>query len=111
MIWRTLIPPAVAAEVADALATLYTHAELDNRFQRAGVSDDPPLVGNKLQKASAYLRRANECETLDPLVALGRVLEGIMTRPSLYEAYEEAEWKQKIRVRIDAPCVSCCLGA
>jgi hypothetical protein len=98
MAQRTFIPPAVAAEVADVLSSCYTHAELDNRFQRAGVSDEPPIGGNKLQKASAYLRRANNEETLDPLVVLGRVLSEFMTKSTFYD---EPEWKQIARARIE----------
>jgi hypothetical protein len=94
---RTLIPPSVAAEAAHALSTYYTHAELDNCFQRAGVGGDPP-VGNKLQKASDYLRRANKDEALDPLVVLGQALEQFMTKRVLYD---EPESIQIARARIE----------
>jgi hypothetical protein len=93
---RTLIPSSVAGEVAHALSEYYTHGQLDNCFQRAGVEGDPP-GGNKLQKASAYLRRINE-DAPNPLTVLGLALEEFMTKRVLYE---EPEWKQTARARVE----------
>src|SRR6266852_596243 len=94
---RSLIPSSVLAEVAHALSNYHTHATLENCFERAGVGGDPP-VGNKLQKASEYLRRINKDETLDPLASLGVALEEFMTQRVLYE---EPEAKQIARARVE----------
>jgi len=70
------IPIPVIAVVADVLATRYTHSRIDYFMEVAGVKGPPPL-GNKVDKARAWLRRANE-QNAAPLAALGRAIAELM---------------------------------
>jgi hypothetical protein len=55
----------------------YSHAEIDQFMQEAGIEGDPP-AGNKYLKTRAWLARANADANSDPLSTLGRVLNALM---------------------------------
>lgn len=79
---RRTIPSAVIAVVAEHASEVETHASLDSLFMYAGCPGDPP-VGSKHVKALAWLRSVNTDETVsEPLVVLGRLVEGYMDKPS-----------------------------
>ncbi|HEV2022748.1 MAG TPA: abortive infection family protein [Terriglobales bacterium] len=72
------IPVPVIAVVSDVLARNYTHNRLDFLMEQAGLTGDPPF-GNKVDKARAWLKRANTDSAItDPLSTLGRALEEFM---------------------------------
>jgi hypothetical protein len=74
---KSRIPTPLIAEVADVLAQRYSHTELNNRFARAGAPGDRPL-GNKIDKSTEWLERANADPDSDAFTVLGRMLQELM---------------------------------
>jgi hypothetical protein len=75
------IPLAVIAVVSAALANSYSHADIDQFMEAAGIEMDPLPVGNRQVKARAWLKHANETMP-DPLATLGRVINELMEVPT-----------------------------
>ena len=61
------------AVVSDVIGSRYTHAEIDNLMERAGIERDGPPAGNRQVKTRAWLRTVNQTAS-DPLAILGKVL-------------------------------------
>jgi hypothetical protein len=74
---RTLIPSPVIAVVAEVLERRETHATMNSLFWYADAPGDAP-DGNKLAKATEWLRRVNKQESIDPLRVLGKLIENSM---------------------------------
>jgi len=89
------IPVAVIAVVSDALAQRYTHAEIDQFMESAGIELSPSPPGNRQVKTRAWLRHANETMP-DPLGALGKIITELMEVMSPYEA----DPSEPLRVKI-----------
>ena len=71
------IPISVMAVVSDVIGNLYTHAQIDNMMETAGIERDTPPPGNRQVKTRGWLQHANR--TLpDPLATLGRVVIELM---------------------------------
>ena len=71
------IPVPVMAVVSDVIGTHYTHAQIDNIMETAGIERESPPVGNRQVKTRGWLQHANK--TLpDPLATLGRVIIELM---------------------------------
>ncbi len=73
---RREIPAPLIAVLSENMATLETHASLDNLFSYAEAPGEPP-EGSKPIKVQAWLRRVNK-EAPFPLVVLGRIIECYM---------------------------------
>jgi hypothetical protein len=67
------IPVAVMAVVSDALANRYTHAQIDDFMEAAGIERETPPGGNRQVKTRKWLEYANETMP-DPLTTLGRII-------------------------------------
>src|ERR1022692_1470419 len=78
-------PVAVIAVVSDALALRYTHAQIDQFMESAGIELSPSPPGNRQVKTRARLRHANETMP-DPLGTLGKVITETMEVMSPFEA-------------------------
>lgn len=74
---RELMPASLFSACAEIIAARETHASLDSLFTYAGAPGDPP-EGSKPAKSLAWLRRCNKDPTVQPLVVLGRLIEGYM---------------------------------
>ncbi|VAX08859.1 conserved hypothetical protein [hydrothermal vent metagenome] len=85
--YRKEIPAPVIAVMADNLPVLETHASLDNLFFYAEAPGEPP-EGSKPVKTQAWLRIINK-ESDNPLVVLGRLVEGYIELP---DEDEEVSW-------------------
>lgn len=95
---RTEIPSPVIAIVASVLERRETHATMNSLFLYANAPGDAP-EGNKLVKATEWLRRVNK-EAADPFRVLGKLIENCMeiqTTPSDWN-HEQSE-SDKMRVR------------
>lgn len=71
------LPTPLIAEAANVLSRRYSHSELNNRFRRAGAPGEPPQ-GNKLDKTTEWLERANQDPDVDPFDILGKMLQETM---------------------------------
>ena len=71
------IPLAVISVVSTALASRYTHAELGQIMEAAGIVLDQLPIGNKQVKARAWLNHTNKTMP-DPLATLGKVINELM---------------------------------
>jgi hypothetical protein len=71
------IPTAVIAVVSDALGRRYTHAQIDNFMEAAGLELSPSPAGNRQVKTRAWLQHANK-STSDPMAVLGEVIAELM---------------------------------
>jgi len=75
---RLLIPNSVIAAVSDVLGGYYySHSRLNTLFMEHGAPGDVPM-GNCVTKCSAWLKRCNNDETVEPLAVLGGVLQEFM---------------------------------
>ncbi|MBP1471412.1 abortive infection family protein [Acinetobacter nosocomialis] len=77
------IPAPVIAVLADHLPDLETHDSLNNLFLYANAPGEPP-EGSKPTKTLAWLRRINK-ESPEPLITLGKLIEGYMEIPEQEE--------------------------
>jgi Abortive infection C-terminus len=92
------IPVPVMAVVSDVIANRYSHAQIDNMMEAAGIEGGSP-GGNRQVKARAWLQRANETIS-DPLKILGKVIIELMeVRDSSYAWDGEVVEPQRERVR------------
>jgi hypothetical protein len=73
------IPAPVIAVLAENMPNMETHASLDNLFLYAEAPGNPP-GGSKSVKTQAWLRIINK-EAEEPLVVLGRLVEGYIEIP------------------------------
>jgi Abortive infection C-terminus len=71
------IPIPVIAVVSEVLANSYTHAQINDFMEAAGIELAVAPIGNKEVKTRAWLRHANETLS-DPLGALGKVIIELM---------------------------------
>jgi hypothetical protein len=81
---KRTIPGAVIAVVSDALAHRYSHGEIDQLMESAGIELSPSPAGNKQVKTRAWLKHANDTMP-DPLATLGKVIIEPMELVSSYE--------------------------
>ncbi len=94
---RQLIPAQILAVVSDITARRETHATMDNLFTYAGAPGEPP-EGNKQAKSLAWLRRVNKDPSTDPIVVLGRLIEGYMElAPNYFLAQNQTEDQERIK--------------
>ncbi len=70
------IPPSVIGVTAQIIDKHYTHAQMDALFSQHRFPGDPP-VGNKIAKAQAWMRRANN-ECPDALDRFGDLIAEMM---------------------------------
>jgi hypothetical protein len=92
------IPVPVMAVVSEVIANRYSHAQIDNMMEAAGIEGGSP-GGNRQVKARAWLQRANETIS-DPLKILGKVIIELMeVRDSSYAWDGEVVEPQRERVR------------
>ncbi len=77
---RNLIPASVISVIADVSSSRETHASLDSLFMYANAPGDPP-EGSKHVKALEWLRRVNKDVFVEPLIVLGKFIEGYMETP------------------------------
>jgi Abortive infection C-terminus len=89
------IPTAVIAVASDALAQRYSHAQIDQFMEAAGIEISSPPNGNRQVKTRAWLRHANETLS-DPLAAFGKVINEPMEVASAYEADPNEPLRSKI---------------
>lgn len=92
------IPIAVMAVVSDALANRYTHAEINNLMEAAGIERETPPGGNRQVKTRAWLQHANEIMP-DPLATLGKVIIEMMEVQARSHSWDE-EWVEPQREKI-----------
>ena len=71
------IPLAVIAVVSAALANRYSHADINQFMEAAGIVMHPLPDGNRQVKSRAWLIHANETMP-DPLATLGKVISEFM---------------------------------
>ena len=71
------IPVPVMAVVSDVIGDRYTHAQIDNMMEAAGIERETPPVGNRQVKTRAWLQCANQTSA-DPLGTLGKVIIELM---------------------------------
>lgn len=72
------IPNSVIGAVSSVLAAHYqSHSKLNVLFMSAGALGEPP-EGNMETKCSAWLKRCNDDESLNPLAILGLVIQQFM---------------------------------
>ncbi len=74
---RTPIPSPVISVVAEVIERRETHATMNSLFLYADAPGDAP-EGNKLAKATVWLRRTNKDDQVDPLRVLGKLIENYM---------------------------------
>jgi hypothetical protein len=91
------IPHAVIAVVSAALANRYSHADIHQFMEAAGIVMDPSPDGNRQVKARAWLIHANETMP-DPLATLGKVINELMEVPTPIFRTGEAVDPQPTRV-------------
>lgn len=89
------IPAAVIAVVSDVLAERYSHAQIDQFMESAGIELTPSPLGNKQVKTRAWLRHANGTMS-DPLDTLGRVITEPMEVTSTWETDPNERFKTEI---------------
>lgn len=96
------IPTPVIAVVADVLGDLYTHSHIENLMEQAGLPGDPP-PGNKVQKARAWLMRANADGVSSALEILGRVICELMeVDPSYGASASLSRGRERVREKLAA---------
>ena len=87
------------AVVSDVIGSRYTHAEIDNLMESAGIERDGPPAGNRHVKTRAWLQTANQTSS-DPLAILGKVLIEFMEVPSSSPSWDVDVYEpQRERVR------------
>ncbi|QEY15325.1 hypothetical protein D0C16_04645 [Cellvibrio sp. KY-GH-1] len=75
---RHTIPSSVIGSVASVLAEhYYSHSKINVLFMSAGASGEPP-EGNLETKCSAWFKRCNDDEALNPLAILGLTIQKFM---------------------------------
>jgi abortive infection Abi-like protein len=79
------IPIAVIAVVSDALASEYTHAQIDRFMESAGIEIAISPIGNRQVKTRTWLKHANGTMS-DPLATLGKVIIELMEVRTGYES-------------------------
>jgi Abortive infection C-terminus len=89
------IPVAVIAVVSEALAQRYSHAQIDQFMESAGIEIAMVPIGNRQVKTRAWLKHANETMP-DPLSTLGKVILELMEVMSPYEADPNETLRDKI---------------
>ena len=92
---KRTIPGAVVAVVSDALAQRYSHGEIDQLMESAGIELSPSPPGNKQVKTRAWLKHANDTMP-DPLATLGKVIIEPMEVMSAYEKDPNEPARKKI---------------
>jgi len=81
------IPQPIISVCANYISSVETQATLDSLFAYADAPGEPP-VGSKAAKALEWLRRTNkECD--EPLIILGKLLEGYMEASLSNAAWEK----------------------
>jgi len=86
---------AVIAVVSDALAQVYSHAQIDRLMESADIEISQLPSGNKQVKTREWLMHANKT-MLDPLGALGKAITEPMEVLSAYEADPNESLREKI---------------
>lgn len=76
---RSDIPAPVISVLSDGLSNLESHSSIDSLFMYADAPGDPP-EGSRQVKVLNWLRRINK-ESDNPLVVLGKLIEGYMEQP------------------------------
>ncbi len=71
------IPVPVMAVISDVIGGRYTHAQIDNMMEAAGIEPETPPGGNRQVKARTWLQCANQTSA-DPLSTLGKVIIELM---------------------------------
>ncbi|EKS72633.1 hypothetical protein BURK_004252 [Burkholderia sp. SJ98] len=94
---RTEIPSPVISVVAAVLERRYTHATMNSLFLYANAPGEAP-EGNKLSKATEWLRRVNKV-TEEPLCVLGKLIEESMEALSTPDDWDHAQ-KEAERTRL-----------
>jgi len=94
------IPIAVMAVVSDALANRYTHAEINNLMEAAGIERENPPGGNRQVKTRTWLQHANDTMP-DPLATLGTVIIEMMEVQARSYSWD-GEWVEPQREKIRA---------
>ena len=89
------MPVAVIAVVSDALARAYSHAQIDQFMESAGIEIAMQPIGNRQVKTRAWLKHANETMP-DPLSTLGRVITELMEVGSPYESDPNESLRDKV---------------
>jgi hypothetical protein len=95
------MPVAVIAVVSDALARAYSHAQIDQFMESAGIEIAMQPIGNRQVKTRAWLKHANETMP-DPLSTLGRVITELMEVGSPYESDPNESLRDKVSKIIHA---------
>jgi Abortive infection C-terminus len=91
-------PVAVMAVVSDVIGSRYTHAEIDNLMERAGIELNSPPGKNRQVKTRAWLQSANQTSS-DPLATLGKMLIEFMEIP-FWSPSRDADVYEPLRERI-----------
>jgi len=65
------------AVVSDVIGERYTHAQIDNMMEAAGIEREKPPGGNRQVKTRGWLQSANQTSA-DPLGTLGKVIIELM---------------------------------
>jgi len=91
------LPAPLIADVAASVSGVYTHSRIDNVFKRNGAPGDPP-VGNKLDKVTIWLERADADSSVDVHELLGGVLHEFMESESFHGELGAAVRQERERV-------------
>jgi hypothetical protein len=91
------IPIPVMAVVSDVISTKYTHAQIDNMMETAGIEPTTAPSGNKQVKARAWFQCANQ-SSHDPLSTLGKVIVELMEVQGWSSLEEETNERHRERV-------------
>lgn len=91
-----LIPIAIIAVVADALAKIDSHAGIDQTMVAAGIRLETPPIGSKPVKARSYLNHANN-SCAEPLATLGQVIAELMESNNEFWKAEQQRIADKLR--------------
>src|SRR5258708_5976961 len=90
------------AVVSDVLGTRYSHAQIDNFMEAAGIERETSPGGNRQVKTRAWLRYANDTCS-DPLATLGKVIIELMEVGDSSSSWGsfEAQVKDPLRERVN----------
>lgn len=91
------LPAPLIADVAASVSDFYTHSQINNVFRRNGAPGDPPL-GNKVDKITIWLERADADGSVDVHALLGGVLHEFMERELPPEGWGSATVEKCERV-------------
>jgi hypothetical protein len=89
----------VMAVVSDVIGSRYTHAQIDNLMESAGIEPETPPSGNRQVKTRTWLQCANQ-GSADALSILGKVLIEMMEVPSSNPSWDVDVYEpQRERIR------------